>query len=313
MKTFVILGPTCSGKSDTAVSIAEKTDAEIISCDSMQVYRGLEIGTAQPTMDETKGIPHHLIGMMDIAEPYDVNKFVQFTKQKLEELKAKKRNAVIVGGTGLYAKSLVYSHGMLPADSVIAAAVQKQLASENGRRELENEIIAAAGRQEDVPEDVLLNPRRLARAVEVLRLTGRLPWHIQSSMPETASDYRQIILMPELDELRGRIRLRTEKMMKAGWLEEAQLAIGKGLMTTPTARQALGYREIDDFLSGRGNAHTTEELSDLIALKTAQFARRQLTWFRHQHPGSEQIPIKPDYSPDKMAENILYGTAGKMQ
>ena len=126
MSTIVILGPTCCGKSAKAVEMAETLEAEVISCDSMQVYKGLEIGTAQPTMQERRGVPHHLIGMLDISEPYDVNRFLEMANQKLAELKAKGRNAVIVGGTGLYAKSLVYGHSLLPADAAVAAQIARQ-------------------------------------------------------------------------------------------------------------------------------------------------------------------------------------------
>ena len=284
MSTPVILGPTCCGKSAKAIEMAQEIGAEIISCDSMQVYRGLEIGTAQPTIQEQCGIPHHLIGNMDISEPYDVNRFLEMAKAKLAELKAKGKPAIIVGGTGLYAKSLVYGHNLLPADTAIA----KQIA-QSPHCELEAELISAAGNKDKIPKDVLLNPRRLARAVEVLRITGRLAWEMQSAYATPSPDFRQIIIMPELEPLRKRIKLRTEKMIADGWIEEAQLAIGKGLMTTPTARQALGYREIDDFLEGRGPAHSIQDLIELIAMKTGQFARRQLTWFRHQHPGAEMV------------------------
>ena len=291
MSTIVILGPTCCGKSAKAVEMAETLEAEVISCDSMQVYKGLEIGTAQPTMQERRGVPHHLIGMLDISEPYDVNRFLEMANQKLAELKAKGRNAVIVGGTGLYAKSLVYGHSLLPADAAVAAQIARQASDEAGLLELKRELISAAGNESAVPADVLKNPRRLARSVEVLRLTGRLSWKLQAANAAPSPEFRQIILMPELDALRRRIRQRTDRMLADGWLEEAQIAIGRGLMTSPTARQALGYREIDDFLSGRGNARTTEELAEIIATKTGQFARRQLTWFRHQHPGAETITV----------------------
>lgn len=286
MSTLVILGPTCSGKSARAIEMAQQIGAEIISCDSMQVYRGLEIGTAQPTIQEQCGIRHHLIGMLDISEPYDVNRFLELAKSKLASLESRGKPAIIVGGTGLYAKSLVYGHNLLPADEATARQI-----AQTSNSELEKELIAAAGGKENIPKDVLLNPRRLARSVEVHRITGQLSWKLQSSYTEPSPDFRQIILMPELEELRKRIKRRTEKMIADGWIEEAQKAIGKGLMTTPTARQALGYREIDDFLSCRGTANSIEELIDLIAMKTGQFARRQLTWFRHQHPGAEIVRI----------------------
>ncbi|MBQ7652517.1 MAG: tRNA (adenosine(37)-N6)-dimethylallyltransferase MiaA [Victivallales bacterium] len=284
-----ILGPTCCWKSETAIAIAARIGAEIVSCDSMQVYRGLEIGTAQPSKAEQEGVPHHLIGCLDMEERYDVNKFLDSAKTVIDGIHARGRRAVIVGGTGMYARALVYGHSLLPSDAEVFESVRAQL--ENGGRDaLEYELAAAAGGRDNVPKDLLLNPRRLIRACEVLRITGRLAWQLQNDGRIPNPSFRQFILLPELELLKGRIRQRTARMIEAGWIDEAQRAIGRGLMQTPTARQALGYSEIASFLDGDG-PDTVEELTALLVSKTVKYARRQFTWFRHQHPGAELLAV----------------------
>ena len=284
-----ILGPTCCWKSETAVAVAKRIGAEIVSCDSMQVYRGLEIGTVQPRMEELESVTHHLIGCMEIDERYDVNKFLELGRSSIDGIHSRGRRAVVVGGTGMYARALVYGHSLLPSDAAVFETVKFQL--ENGGRDaLEAELVASAGGRGNVPKDVLLNPRRLIRACEVLRITGRLPWQLQNDGNEPDPSFRQFILLPELELLKQRIAIRTAKMIEAGWIDEAQRAIGRGLMQTPTARQALGYSEIASFLDGNG-PDSVEELTTLLVSKTIKYARRQFTWFRHQHQGAEMLAV----------------------
>lgn len=290
LQDIVILGPTCCWKSETAIALAKDIGAEIVSCDSMQVYRGLEIGTAQPSFEELSAVPHHLIGCLDISQQYDVNRFLKMAGEAIDGIHSRGRRAVIVGGTGLYARSLVYGHMLLPADAELFASICKRMDEPGGREELSAELSEAVGGKDNVPKDVLLNPRRLMRACEVLRLTGRPPWELQRDGNVPSKQYRQCILLPELELLKQRIRVRTGKMLERGWIDEAQRAIGMGLMETPTARQALGYSDIAAFLSGSGVA-TEQELEELLVSRTIKYARRQFTWFRHQHPGAEIIQV----------------------
>ena len=283
------MGPTCSWKSETAIAVARSCGAEIVSCDSMQVYRGLEIGTAQPSREEQECVPHHLIGCMEMDERYDVNRFLELAKPLIDEIHARGRRIVVVGGTGMYARALVYGHTLLPSDAAVFEAVKAQLEN-GGQNALESELVTAAGGRENVPKDILLNPRRLIRACEVLRITGRLAWQLQNDGNVPDPSFRQFILLPELELLKGRIKLRTSRMIEAGWIEEAQRAIGQGLMQTPTAKQALGYSDIASFLDGDG-PDTVEELTTQLVSKTIKYARRQFTWFRHQHPGAEMLAV----------------------
>ncbi len=284
-----IFGPTCCWKSETAVAVAKNIGGEIVSCDSMQVYRGLEIGTAQPSRAEQGIVPHHLIGCMEIDERYDVNRFMELAKAAIDGIHARGLRAVVVGGTGMYARALAYGHTLLPSDEAVFESVKRQL-EDGGRDVLEAELINAAGGRENVPKDILLNPRRLIRACEVLRIAGNVPWEIHGGENAAAPSIRQFILLPELELLKGRIRARTARMIDAGWIEETQRAVGKGLMQTPTARQALGYSEIAAFLDGRG-PDTVDELATLLVSKTIKYARRQFTWFRHQHPGAAMLSV----------------------
>ena len=293
---IVLLGPTCSGKSSAAIRIAQELDAEIVSCDSMQVYKGLEIGTAQPSTEELAMVPHHLIGIFDIHEPYDVSRFLALATSVCEEIHSRNKRAIIVGGTGLYAKALVYGHTLLPADAALFEQIKAQLEIPGGREQLEAELSSIANGRENIPKDILLNPRRLLRAVEVARLTGRTPWELNSSSNTPKQDFKQFIILPDLELLKARIRQRTAAMISQGWVQEAQCAIGNGLMETPTARQALGYRDIADFLSGNG-PDTLADLETLLVSRTIHYARRQFTWFKHQHPGATFIPFTPHDNP----------------
>lgn len=287
---ILILGPTCSWKSETALTIARRRNSEIISCDSMQVYRGLEIGTAQPSPEEQALVPHHLICCRDISQPYDVNIFLSETRPILRRLEAQGKSAVIVGGTGLYARSLVYGHQLLPSDKALAEAIRAQDATSEGHQTLLSELARAAGGIHKIPQDLLLNPRHFTRACEVFRLTGALPWILAKKNTTPSPEYRQFILLPEFSLLKERIRLRTRRMLQAGWVEEAKRAFENGLMQSPTAHQALGYRDIYNYLQETPRFNQ-EELCTLLANRTIQYARRQYTWFRHQHPGATLLTI----------------------
>ena len=300
-RCIAILGPTCAWKSEVALCLAGGYGGEIVSCDSMQIYRGLPVGTAQPDEEELARVPHHLIAELDICEPYDANRFVKRAKAALNDIYARGKTAFLVGGTGLYARSLIYGFELLPADPAVFKALEAELAMDGGRDALLQRL-AAYG--DTIPEDVRLNPRRLLRACEVLSLTGKPPWVQKRKFERPDSSYRQYCLIPMLSMLKERIRRRTARMLENGWLEEAELAERKGLMVTPTARQALGYAEVIDYLH-HGLKGGLAALCELLTNKTTQYARRQLTWFKHQHPGACLIEIdREDGAADRICEII---------
>lgn len=281
----VIMGPTASGKSDLALKIASAAGGEIISADSMQFYRGLEIGVAKPTAAEQAQVPHHLIDTMDITEKSDIFRFVDDAENAIRSIRSRGKLPVIAGGSGLYLRALIYGLDQLPA-----------------KQELRDELDAKYDNDEHFPELVRFmaehcpkdcerfaqHRRKLIRACEVYMLSGKQISDLQSGEKKPRPDVRSFVLVWDRDELKRRIRLRTEQMLSAGWIEEAQTLIANGLLQTPTAWQALGYSLIGDFLNGK---YTRSELADAIATATWQFARRQLTWFLHQHPEAEQVQM----------------------
>ena len=288
VRCVAVLGPTCCWKSEVGLQLAEACGGEIVSCDSMQIYRGLPIGTAQPDAAELARAPHHLIAELDIHEPYDANRFVQRAKCVLDDISARGKTAFLVGGTGLYARSLIYGFELLPADPAVFKALEAELAAEGGREKLLQRLEAYG---DAIPEDVRLNPRRLLRACEVLSLTGKPPWVQAKKFDKPDPSFRQFCLIPVLSMLKERIRRRTARMLENGWLEEAEWADSQGLLQTPTARQALGYAEVIDYLR-HGLKGDLPKLCEILTNRTVQYARRQLTWFKHQHPGAQLIEIE---------------------
>jgi tRNA dimethylallyltransferase len=303
---IAILGPTASGKSAVAHRLALATGGEIISCDSMQVYQGLEIGTAQPTEAEKKEVPYHLTGELDITASWNAHQHKIEALDRVRQIHERGKTAFLVGGTGMYAKAILYDLSMQPADSAEYAEIFKTSSSENGRQKLIQEIRKNAP-DFDIPPDLIANPRRLARAVEILRVSGSIPDNF-CAMPETRklsqrSDSTQFILLPPTDEHRQRIRNRTKKMLESGWIHEVEALRNRGFFETPTARQALGYSRVREFLEG--TIDSEENLIERIVIDTWKYARRQRTWFRHQHPGAYLLTLRRNVSVDAICQAIL--------
>jgi len=292
-----VLGPTCSGKSNVALRLAQALGGEIISCDSMQVYRGLDIGTAKPSAADRAAIPHHFIDLLDLHERCSASRFALHAETALAGMALRGHPAVLVGGTGLYAKTLIYGLEMLPADRHVASKLGRELQEPGGPQALGAELTAA---YPDAPPALLANHRRLLRALEVLRLTGRYPAPQTPRRP--AQRWLQVVLLPPLDTHRELIRRRTAAMFDAGWIEETRQLVRHGLLETPTARQALGYRDIAEGLEANADP---EELKERVAARTLQYARRQRTWFRHQHRGALLMPLQHGVNSEQIASAVL--------
>ncbi|MBI3874990.1 MAG: tRNA (adenosine(37)-N6)-dimethylallyltransferase MiaA [Verrucomicrobia bacterium] len=274
-----LAGPTAVGKSSVALVLAERIGGEIISVDSMQVYRGLDIGTAKPTADERARVRHHLIDVSELTEPFDAAAFVQLARAALADIQSRGRVPIFCGGTGLYFKAWLEGLGETPpADAKLRAELEAAPLDEL-LRELEQrdpETFARIDRN---------NPRRVVRAVEVIRLTGRAfsaqraEWKPEFRIQD--SGFRIFCLAREASELRSRIAARVDAMFARGLVAETESLLARGLARNRTAMQALGYRQVVEHLHGeRGLAETV----GLVKTKTWQFARRQMTWFRHQLP-----------------------------
>ncbi|MBR2345347.1 MAG: tRNA (adenosine(37)-N6)-dimethylallyltransferase MiaA [Lentisphaeria bacterium] len=283
-KLTVIMGPTASGKSALALRYAAENNAEIISADSMQLYRDLPIGTAQPTPEELRQIPHHLTGIYPLEERSEVFKYCELAQNALQDIWSRGKNAVLCGGTGMYLKAFLYGIDDMPADRQLRLKLDELYDSDAGEVELH------ARMKELDPgayEKWKLCRRRLIRALEVFLISGKSILELQSRRaPQLRYPAEVWKLDPEPEILKKRIAARAEKMLASGWIEEAETAIAAGLFTSPTAHQALGYRQIGEYLQG---SFSYDELLKKICTATWQYARRQRTWFRHQHPEAEIV------------------------
>ena len=282
----IFMGPTASGKSALALRAAEQLGGEIISVDSMQLYRGLEIGTAQPTAGEQHRVRHHLVGTFDFHHRIDVFQFQKLADDAIRNVLARGRLPVLAGGTGMYMKALLYGIDDLPADRALRAELDAEFDAPEREEALHRRMAeldpAALERWKNCR-------RRLIRALEVRLLTGKSILQLQRNSTGTLRyNVRAWKLETPSELLRERIARRTGQMLRAGWIDEAAAAIENGLLESPTAHQALGYRLIGEFLAGRMNR---DELRDRIVTATWQLARRQRTWFRHQHPEAAVLPM----------------------
>lgn len=284
----VIVGPTASGKSSMALKLAEKIPSEIVSADSMQCYRMMDIGTAKPSPEEMRKIPHHLIDIFDINERISVYDYAELMEKAVEKITSAKRTAIIVGGTGLYVKAFLYGLDTLPSDEALRNSLCAEY--EHNPEKLENdlEIMDPAA-----AKSFSGKLRKMIRAIEVYKLTGKsileqnLSWK-NASLRRQALVYK---LKWERQDLFKRIAQRIDNMLKNGWIEEAELLANKDFFETPTARQAIGYFLISKYLKSE---ISFDEMRMRIISATKKYARRQETWFNNQHPESSEILMPQD-------------------
>ena len=285
-KILVIAGATASGKSSLALKAASQFNGEIISIDSMQVYRGIEIGTAQPTLEERSLVPHHLVGIRDFMQRVDVTEFVKLAEEKIQEVTSRGALPILAGGTGHYLKTILRGIDDVPA----SREIRSQLDAEYDYPEMEDALREKLKALDPAGFEVYSNSRRrMIRALEVFLVSGKSILSFQSNMVRPLKyDCSMFVISHEPDALRERITQRAQIMLENGWIEEAKLALDNGLLDSPTAHQAIGYRPIADYLAKKINK---EELLFKIVSSTCQYARRQRTWFRHQHPEAQQVTL----------------------
>jgi tRNA dimethylallyltransferase len=308
---ILIAGPTAVGKSEIALLLAERLGGEIISADSMLVYRGLDLGTAKPSPADRARVPHHLIDICDLTESFDAAQFVRLAQTAVEEIQARGRVPVFCGGTGLYFKAFLSGLGEAPPANPELRAALEALPYEALLQELRDRDLAA---YEKIDKQ---NPRRVIRAVEVIRLTGkkfsqqRAEWKVGSSRCDDRTAQRAVptkenffAFSRQPDDLRRRIDVRVDAMFARGLVDETRELLKQGLAENQTAMQAIGYRQVVEHLRGEprklsGLAETIE----LVKTKTRQFAKRQLTWF-HRQLDPEWMELPPDGSLESAAENL---------
>ncbi|MEE2948006.1 MAG: tRNA (adenosine(37)-N6)-dimethylallyltransferase MiaA [Verrucomicrobiota bacterium] len=274
MAGVYLAGATATGKSALAMQLAIRLGGEIISVDSMQVYRGLDIGTAKPSAVELGEVPHHLIDVAGLDEPFDVARFVRLAKRAEETVLSRGARPIFCGGTGLYFRALFDGLGESPpGDELLRAELEAT--------PLELLLDELAARDPAAFESVdRQNRRRVLRAVEVIRLTGRTyssqrtGWEVPSQTPENL-----FCVTRDSDDLAKRIHSRVDTMFDRGLIAETERLVKWGLRDNRTARQALGYRQVLEHLDGGPGVTETVEL---VKSRTRQFAKRQRTWFRNQ-------------------------------
>jgi tRNA dimethylallyltransferase len=274
MKTIVICGATATGKSDLAVALAQEIGAEIINADSMQIYKGMDIGTAKLAPAERGGIEHHLLDILAVSQDSTVAWYQELARQSVTQIHGRGKNAIIVGGTGLYIKSILDDLNFPDTDADVRQKLTEE-AKEFGivqlfqrLEQLDPAAAAAIDRQ---------NERRVIRALEVIEITGKpftanLPREDSSLYP----DALQFGLVMDRAELGERVEARVDRMWETGFVDEVDRLIDEGITTATTARRALGYAQIIAMRSG--------EISEDLAIEetkraTRQYVRRQETWF----------------------------------
>jgi tRNA dimethylallyltransferase len=272
---LALVGPTASGKTEAALAIAERLGAEILSLDSMVVYRGMDVGTAKPTAAERARVPHHLLDLVEPSEPFSVAAFQAAAREAAEDVRGRGRPPFLVGGSGLYFRAVVDDLELPGTRPDVRAELEREAALIGARpmhRRLAELDPAAAAKIE--PDNV----RRTVRALEVAAITGRAFSSFAGAWEEHDPDrVRAAGVRLPAEVLARRIDRRVRAMLEAGWLEEVRGLVDRGFGEWLTATQAIGYAELRRHLDGELDL---EEAAALIARRTRSYARRQLAWFR---------------------------------
>lgn len=273
-----IAGPTASGKTALAVEIAKEYNGEVVSCDSMQIYRRMDIGTAKPTREEMQGIPHH---MLDVAEPdedFSVSRYCEMASPIIDDILARGKTAVIAGGTGLYMDSLIQGNTFAPFPSTGVRERLDAEADEKGIQVLFDRLTAID--PEAAAKLHLSDRKRIIRALEVYLETGETITEHNRKTQLLPPRYQPVWLGLDFAEraaLYRRIDMRVGLMLEAGLMEEIRTLLASGIPEKCTAMQAIGYKE---FVAALDGLCTVEEAADLVRQSSRRYAKRQLTWFR---------------------------------
>lgn len=276
-KVIVICGPTASGKTSLSIEVAKKIDGEIISCDSMQIYKEMNIGTAKPTVEEMQGIPHYMLDFVLPSERYSVADFKEAATDRIEDILKREKVPIIVSGTGLYVDAL--TKNITYPEIEIDLEYRKQLEElikENGLESLYEE---AKKIDEKAMQTISKNDKkRIMRVLEIYHQTGKTKTQLESESRLTPPPYEYIVfaINMEREKLYERINKRVDIMIDQGLIEEVE-ALTKKYEEFPTAMQGLGYKEVVSYLK---KEITKEEMIEKLKMETRRYAKRQLTWFR---------------------------------
>lgn len=277
-KIICIAGPTASGKTDLAVWLAQQLDGEVVSCDSMQVYRRMNIGTAKPDMAERRGIVHHMMDVAEPDEPMSVGKFTDMAAPIVDDILARGKTAILAGGTGMYMDALIRGNDFAPTPATGCRERLQERARQEGIEVLLEELRAV-----DPESAARLHPsdeRRIIRALEIYQETGKTITQHNLETQLVPDRYSPVWLGLDFDDradLYRRIDLRVDKMLEWGLLDEIRGLLAEGLSPGTTALQAIGYKEFLPVLAGEA---PLEAAVEEVKRSSRRYAKRQLTWFR---------------------------------
>ena len=273
-----IAGPTASGKTELAVALAKEIDGEIISCDSMQVYRRMDIGTAKPTHEEMQGIPHHMLDVAEPTEDFSVSRYCELATPILEDILARGKTAIIAGGTGLYMDALIKGNHFAPCP---ATGMREKLELQADTEGMPHMLELLRSIDPTSAEKLHLKDRkRILRALEVYYETGEtITTHNEKTqlIPPKYNPVWFALTFTDRSVLYNRIDNRVSKMLEAGLLDEIKALLDSGIPEKCTAMQAIGYKE---FVSALAGQISVEEAADAVRQSSRHYAKRQLTWFR---------------------------------
>ena len=298
-KILVILGPTASGKSKLAMELAQKYEGEIVSCDSMQVYKRLKIGTSKPSLEDQKKIPHHLLDVLEIDQPIHAQIYSDLAHASIQSILARFKLPILCGGTMLYAQILLHGLAAIPSISAFHQEKARKFFFENG-----HQATLAFFQQEPALRNFpYSDPQRIIRALEVFFETGRSILDFQQEPQFSKKIYQACVLgiHPPRTELYQKINQRTEKMLAEGWVKEVEEILALGFSEEVKPLNSVGYKEILAHLSGK---MTLENAKQEIQKKTRHYAKRQITWLR-KFPNLHWLEPKNGSSVFELAEKKL--------
>ena len=298
-KVIVICGPTASGKTALSIELAKKIKGEIVSADSMQIYKDMDIGTAKPTVEEMQGIEHYLIDFVPPDDRYSVADYKIDAKKAIKKILEKGKTPIIVGGTGLYVDSLIYEieYPNIEFDENYRKELEEQVEKQGLDKLYEQAKIIDPQAIEKISKN---DKKRILRVLEIYHATGKTKTEqeVESRKKEVEYDYKVFALNWDREKLYERINKRVDIMIEQGLIEEVK-QISKKYNKFPTAMQGLGYKEVVEYLEGNC---TKEEMIEKIKKETRHYAKRQLTWFRKN---SQTIWLNGQDDIQKNIDNIL--------